>query len=215
MEKGNKMDLFKFSPLQKLDQLLIDQLEKLKDVPQFQKTMETYGLLEEKQQTIVHYALLGLTIIFPLMILMGSYLFYSGQKSKLHIQEEIITKASKIIAQKKDIRSVTSKVFGISNFTSQSALNTRLASTLTSVGIDANKVKFNQFNNQEKSGIAHITANIQFRDFSDLNLYSLLQALTIKQKFTIQSMNIEKNSSKQLLSGVLKISYHYKLPEKK
>ncbi len=192
-----------------LDEEVLKQIEELRTHAKFQNISDTYNQLEEIQQTIIKSIMMVLSIGLPSLLVIISYMLYSGAVNELNTTEKIIHSASRIIGQVGDLNSQSAQVFG-NEISTEGQLKTKLNMLLNMVGVDGNKVKVSDFTPIETSGISEATATIQVQNFSSKDFYQFVQRLFVTDKFKLRSFHIEKNPQNQLLAGSFDISHFSK-----
>lgn len=191
------------SPMQKLDELIITQLEEFKESNAYTQIQETYGALEEWQQEAVKFAMMILSLLLPFVLIFISYLFYSSAKSELLMHEGIISNANKIIASRAELR----KKSGVLNpipVGNRAALERKLSG----LGLDTSKIRVdsNSFDEIISQGVSETQATLEFKDMSTKDLNETIKNLSFRGKFRFRDILINKNDKTELLEGKFGIS---------
>ena len=198
--------------MKKIDLMILNKIEKLKDSSEFQKVTDKYNLMQETHQAIINAVLMTLTFVIPLFIILFAYLFYSSTLNKVQLSEKMIETASSIISKSRQLEIESKDLLGRS-ITSEAMLKNSITSALSSAGIDTSKIIISNFDLFEDAGINEVSADLQFKSLSSQNIYSLMQKIFVESRFRAKTVNIEKNPKDQLLEGILKISHFSKAPE--
>lgn len=202
MEENNKK--ININIMRPIDEAVLNGLDKIKELPQYQKVQDQYNLLEDHEQTIVNTALMFLTILIPLLLTLVFYFFYSSTNTKLNSLEEVIQNASAIISKTQQINEKKRTVLGQS-INTEGQLKNIINSSLRITGIEPTKIIINNFDLYDNAGINEVSATLQFKDLSNINVYSLFKSLIIDKKFKAKSINIEKDLKSELLNGSLNL----------
>lgn len=202
----------KFAIMKSLDQFVFDQVSNLKETPSLQKLFEKYNILEEPEQKKVNFALMAFSLIVPFSFIFMFFLFLNSSKNELQLKEEIIQKASEIIAKKKQMDIYTRSVFG-NELNSEASFKNKVTTLLSNQGIDTSKVQITDFLSTDNYGITNANAKLVFNALSDKSLFKIIKALFVIEKFKVESINISKNKENNLLDGNFNISYFSKQSE--
>ncbi len=197
--------------MKNIDNSILNIVEKFKGTSEFQKVTDKYNLLEEHHQSIFTAILMVITITLPLIIVLVSYIFYSGVKSKVELNEQMIEAASSIIAKTRQLKIETNDLLG-RPITTESILKNQISSSLSSAGIDTSNITISQFNLYENSGVNEVNASLQFKGLSSQNVYSLFEKIFIQGRYKARTINIEKSAQSQLLEGLIELSHYSKAP---
>lgn len=196
-----------------IDIFLSDQVFKLQENPEYQKIMDRYSSLDDNEQISMKFFMMAIVTLLPVVIIGSFYFMNSSKKQELAVKSEIILLANSIIEKDNGIKRVANKVFG-REVSSESQFKTQISTTISRAGIDIEKVKISGIELEEIStGINQLTANIKFNGFSSANLYSFLRNLNINKKIKIEEIDIKKNTTSNLLDGVLAIFYYSKISD--
>jgi hypothetical protein len=196
--------------MKSLDLFLLDQIDKIKETPGYQKMLDAFSSSEENTQFIIKYVLMILTTVIPLSICLIVYLYSSSLRSDLAVKESIIKSSANIIANTQEVQKISRTVFG-QNLDSQNQLKSKISNTLSSSGIDSSKVSISNFNLEEGDSLNEMTAGLKFNSFSSENFYGFINNLVLRDKIKIDEIDVKKNKATNLLDGILSISYHSKV----
>ncbi|MAZ46996.1 MAG: hypothetical protein CME65_00445 [Halobacteriovoraceae bacterium] len=198
------------SPMQKLDEFVITQLEEFKDSNAFTQIQETYATLEEWQQDAVKFGMMVLSLLIPFILIFISYLFYSSASSELNLHETIIKEANQIIASRTDLR----KKAGVLNPTPVGD-RTALERMISGLGLSTSKLRVdtNSFDEIIGNGVSETRATIEFKDMSNEDLNNTFKTLSFRGKFKFREILITKNEKTQLLEGSFGISLFSQLQD--
>ncbi len=197
MEENKKT--FDVKIMKPIDELVMTQLEKVKELPQYQKVQDSYNLLEDGQQTIANIVIMIFTVSIPVLITIIFFIIYSSKSSQLDQAEKTINSASSIISKSNQIREKKSKVFG-PTISTEGQLRSRINSSLSGSGIDSSKIIITNFDLFDTAGVNEISATIQFKELSNSNVFALINTLFIRNKFKAKNINREKNLKAQLVN---------------
>ena len=191
------------SPMQKLDEFIITQLEDFKESNAYSQIQESYATLEEWQQDAVKFAMMVASLLIPLLLILISYLFYSSASSELSLHEEIIRNANKIIASRADLRQ-KSGVLNPIPVGNRAALERKISG----LGLNTSKIRVdsNSFNEISSQGVSETQATLEFKDMSTEDLNETIRSLSFRGKFRFREILIEKNAQTSLLEGNFGIS---------
>ncbi len=197
--------------MKNIDNSILNIVDKIKATTEFQKMTDKYNLLEDNHQNIFTAVLMIITITLPLLIVLISYIFYSGVKTKVDLNEQMIEAASSIIAKTRQLKIETNDLLG-RPITTESMLKNQISSSLSSAGINTSNITISQFNLFENSGVNEVSASLQFKGLSSQNVYSLFEKIFIQGRYKARTINIEKNAQSQLLEGLIELSHYSKAP---
>jgi hypothetical protein len=196
--------------MKKVDESIIQNIQKLRVYEQFQDFLETYSNWEEKGQELFKAALLTVVLFIPSFIIFLFLIFNNSNHNHLATKEQILEVASKISSQKSMINQLSRKYLG-STITSQSMLETQIKNALPAINVDANKISFSNFSSQENDGLNKVSADIRFNQLSDQNLFGFLRIISISKKMRIEEIDIKKNKQSNLLEGMITVFHYSKL----
>lgn len=196
--------------MKKIDDLLFQNMEKLRLYDQFVDFTETYSNWEEKSQEMFKAGLLAVIVFIPTIIIFIFFMMNSSAHSNLETKEEILKIASKISSQKTVIIKLNSKYLS-SPITSQSMLETQIKNGLPGMNIDTSKITVSNFESTENDGLNKASADIRFKELSSQNLFGFLRIITISKKMRIEEVDIKKNKQTNLLEGLITVFHYSKL----
>ena len=196
--------------MKKIDDLLFQNIEKLRLYDQFLDFTESYSNWEEKTQEIFKAILLGAVILIPTLIVFIFLMMNNSAHNDLEVKEDILKIASKISSQKTVITTLNSKYLS-SPITSQSMLETQIKNGLPAMNIDTSKITVSNFETAEDDGLSKASADVRFKDLSSQNLFGFLRIITISKKMRIEEVDIKKNKQTNLLEGLITVFHYSKL----
>ena len=199
-----------FSPMKVIDEMVLGHLDKVKDLPAYQKVVDSYNLIDDTQQSIANGILMVFVLLMPLLMVLIFAGWTSSLKSELETHEEIIAKASTIVSKTNEVKKASEKTLGRA-ITSESSLKTKVSSLLNGTQIDPSKIIVSNYDNFENSNISEVSATIQFKELSSKNIFKLFEKLYVFNKFKPKAINIKKDPKIQLLEGTIEIIYYGKL----
>lgn len=191
------------SPMQKLDDLVLTQLEEFKNTNAYSQVQETFAAFEEWQQDLAKFGLMILSLLIPFLLIFISYLFYSGAKSDLTMYENTIEQANKIIASRADLRR-KSNVLNPTPITDRTSLERKISG----LGLNTSKIRVvsNSFDEMVNQGVSETQATLEFKDLSSEDFYQALKKLNFRGKFRFREILVTKNEKSELLEGSFGIS---------
>lgn len=188
--------------LKRLDTLLFTRLDEFKKTPGYAKLLESYAALEETQQTIAKWVMLGATLIIPLLLVSIMWWQNSKVESDLEMRIALVERMQQIIAQNGEIGNLTSTIASPNALTSDSDLTSRLSSSLSASGIDISKIQVNNFASDSVTpDLTKSEADFRFEGLSTEQLVSVFTALLQRERFRISSVQITRNDASNLLDG--------------
>ena len=199
-----------FSPMKMIDEVILGNLDKVKELPIYQKLVDSYNLIDDAQQSIANGILMIFVLTMPLFFVLIFAGWNSSLKSELEIHEKIIEKASTIVSKTGQVIKESNKTLG-DPITSESALKSKVSSLLNGTQIDPSKIIVSNYDNFENSNISEVSATIQFKELSSNNIFKLFEKLYVLNKFKPKAINIKKDPKIQLLEGTIDIVYYGKL----
>lgn len=199
-----------FSPMKMMDEAVFSQLDKVKDLPAYQKIIEFYNLIDDTQQSIANAALMFLVLIIPLLFVLIFAGWKSSLESELDIHEKIIEKASTIVSKTNQVKKISETTLG-SAITSETALKTKISTLLNGTQIDPSKIIVSNYDNFENNNISEVSATVQFKELSNKNISKLFEKLYVLDKFKPKAINIKKDPKIQLLEGTIDLVYYGRL----
>lgn len=196
--------LDKIKIMQPLDELIFENIEKLKSNDKYQEFSENFNNLDEKAQLVGKGLMLAAVFFIPLLILLIFSSLNSSLENDLQAKEDILKTAQKILTQKGEIRSLSMKHLG-QPITTQQRMETKIKSRIGTLSIEPTKIQVRDFDSFEEDGLNKASAKVTFKDLSNLNLYSFLKLITITNKMRVEEVEIKKNKQSNLLEGHLKV----------
>jgi hypothetical protein len=192
-----KVPLFK-----KLDRALFAQIDKFKSTPNYNLIQDFYNSLEEEQQKLFKAIVILCLFLIPSMG-MGFIYWQNGKLTEdLNLRKSIIAKANEIIGQSQGIRDVSPQIISQSPIDSSSMMTSRLSNLLTGGGVDLSKIQVGEFASDPITGaVMKSEATFSFNNFSTDELMNTFTVMIQREKFRIQSVNINRNSETELLQG--------------
>ncbi|MFA5583348.1 MAG: hypothetical protein WDA09_03960 [Bacteriovoracaceae bacterium] len=197
------------SIFKKLDLEVFQAVDKLKSHPNYQSFLDFYTNLEDEQQKLFKIASLAALIILPLILL--SILFFQGValKSDFEKRVEIYSKANEILSKNQGVRQVSSNILSQNPIDSSDMVIAKISSSLAPLGVDLNKIRVANFESNEiSSSIISSQAEFSFSDMSVNELMDTFNGLIRREKFRIESVQINRNENTNLLRGNF-LGIHY------
>ncbi|HLT22260.1 MAG TPA: hypothetical protein VKZ84_02415 [Bacteriovoracaceae bacterium] len=197
------------SIFKKLDLEVFQAVDKLKSHPNYQSFLDFYTNLEDEQQKLFKTASLAALIILPLLLL--SILFFKGValKSDFEKRVEIYSKANEILSKNQGVRQVSSNILSQNPIDSSDMVIAKISSSLAPLGVDLNKIRIANFESNEiSSSIISSQAEFSFSDMSVNELMDTFNGLIRREKFRIESVQINRNENTNLLRGNF-LGIHY------
>lgn len=192
-----KVPLFK-----KLDKALFAQIDKFKSTPNYNLIQDFYNSLEEEQQKVFKAIVILCLFLIPSMG-MGFIYWQNGKLTEdLNLRKSIIAKANEIIGQSQGLRDVSPQIVSQSPIDSSSMMTSRLSNLLSGGGVDLSKIQVGEFASDPITGtVMKSEATFSFSNFSTDELMNTFTVMIQREKFRIQSVNINRNSETELLQG--------------
>lgn len=189
--------------MKNVDDFIFENVDKIKSHDTYQEYSEIFNNLEEKPQMIAK-----IFMVFTIFFIPGLFLFIFSSlngsiEASIEAKSEILKTAEKITSQKRQIINLSRTHLGnmISN---KNMLETKLKSNLGSLNIEPTKIQITNFDSFEEDGLNKTSAEIKFKELSNLNLFSFLKLVSVRTKMRIEEIEIKKNKQSDLLEGFIK-----------
>ena len=199
----------KIEIMKPIDEFVISKIDDLSNHPEVQKVLDQYANLDEGIQDIVKNLLVLLIVIVPVAFIMILWSFNSSLKDELAVKKETLSIAQEIIAKQSKLGGLKRRYFNSTAVKSQAELQAKISGALSSSGIDSNKINLGGYQeNLEGADIVESRVDLKFSKFSNNELFSLLGSLNVRLKAKIEEISIKKNTSDNLLEGIIHIIYY-------
>ena len=104
---------------------------------------------------------------------------------------------------------VKRKYFNSVAVKSQNDLQTKISSALSMAQIDSSKVNLGGYQEAlEGADIVESRVDLKFNKFSNQEIFNLISTLNMRLKVKIEEISIKKNTSDNLLQGIVHIIYY-------
>lgn len=197
------------SIFKRLDLEVFQAVDKLKNHPNYQSFLDFYTGLEDEQQKIFKISSLAAVFLLPLLLL--SLLFFQTLSLKSDYQKrvEIYSKANEILAKNQGVRQVSSNILSQNPIDSADMVISKLSTSLSPLGVDLKKLRIANFESNEiSSSIISSQAEFSFSEMSVNELMDTFIGLISREKFRIESVQINRNENSNLLKGTF-LGIHY------
>lgn len=199
----------KNSIFKRLDTEVFQAIDKLKSHPNYQSFLDFYTNLEDEQQRLFKAGSLLALFALPLLILSIFFFQNLSLKADFAKRAEIYTKANEILAKNSGVRQVSSNILSQNPIDSSDMIVSKVMASLAPFGIDQKKIRISNFEtNEVSSSIINSQALFSFTDMSVQELMDTFIGLIRREKFRIESVEIKRNESTNLLSGKFQ-AIHY------
>lgn len=199
----------KIEIMKPVDEWVMTKLDEASNHPEIQKVLDQYANLDEKIQDIVKNALVAIIVIVPIIFILVLWSFNSSLKEELAIKKETLGIAKEIIAKQARLGILKRKYFNTMAVKSQSELQSKISSALSQAQIDSSKINLGGYQeNLEGADIVESRVDLKFSKFSNQELFNLLAGLNMRLKIKVEEVSIKKNTSDNLLQGILHIIYY-------
>lgn len=199
----------KIEILKPIDQWILTKLDEASNHPEIQKLLDQYANLDEKIQDIIKNLLVVAIVIIPVLFILILWTFNSSLKDELAIKKETLNIAKEIIAKEAKLKMVKRKYFNSVAVKSQNDLQTKISSALSMAQIDSSKVNLGGYQEAlEGADIVESRVDLKFNKFSNQEIFNLISTLNMRLKVKIEEISIKKNTSDNLLQGIVHIIYY-------
>lgn len=187
--------------MKRMDVFLFKKLDTFRSTPAHSKMVEFYAGLEEGEQHLFKSGLLAALFILPLFFIGLMWWGNSRLSADLEGRRQLVMRMQDIVAQNNDANNLAATMAAPQGFTDQTELTGRLSSLLASAGVDASKLRLNNFSSSPVGNLMRSEADFRFDGLSTDQLVNLLTALLSQERFRISAASIRRNSSSNLLDG--------------
>lgn len=197
-EFGNStVPLFK-----KIDRATFEKIDKFKLTPGYNSIQDFYNSLEEEQQKFFKAFIVLMIFLIPTMLLGLVWWQNQALKEDMETRIELINKASEIIGQKQGLREISPAILSNSPIDGASMMTSRLSNLLSSVGVDLSKIQVSSYEGvMTSSNIMRSEADFKFTNLSTDELMNIFSAMIQREKFRIESLNVNRNPETNFLQG--------------
>lgn len=192
-----KIPLFK-----KLDREVFNKIDKFKQTTNYNSLQDFYNGLEEDQQKLFKAS--GIVLIFALPLLLLGFLNWQNNSLRAELTEKvsILNKANEILGLKRSLQVSGPGLISDSPIDGESMMTSKISNMLSSAGIDLSKIKVSNYAGAPLSdSIMRSEADFAFAGISTDELMNIFTAMMQREKFKIESVDIKRNSSSNLLEG--------------
>jgi hypothetical protein len=194
---GSSIPLFK-----KIDRAVFDRISKFKLSPGYNNLQDFYNGLDEEQQKLFKAAVVIVIFVVPVLLLGLFWWQNNSIRSNLETRINLITKANEIIGQRQSLRNISPMILSENPIDGESMMNSRLSNLLSATGVDLSKITVSDYTGELVSGnIQRSEANFKFSNLSTDELMNIFSSMIQREKFRIQSVDIQRNNETNLLHG--------------
>jgi hypothetical protein len=186
----------------KIDRSMFERIDKFKLTPGYNSLQDFYNSLEEEQQKVFKASVIFALFLLPTLLL--ALIWWQNQSLKVDLGNRIalIAKANEIIGQRIGVREVAPAILSENPIDGQSMLTSRMSNLLSALNIDLSKIQVKDFEGNMVSGtIMRSEADVSFSNLSTDELMNIFTAMIQREKFRIQSVDINRNAETNLLQG--------------
>jgi hypothetical protein len=195
----------------KIDDQIFQQLEKLKTQENYIKVENAFSELDDEMQRYVRYGIAAILFILPILFITIFSMNNSSAKAELAEKISIIETANSIIARDTSIKRAERQYLGPGPISTQGAFEQRLIQSINSSGSETENIKILSFEKSELSGnIVQFTSEIEFKEQTNKQLFTLIATLKTRLKLKLDSLNIKRDGSAELLNGIMTVAYYWK-----
>jgi hypothetical protein len=186
----------------RIDQYVFDQIDRFKLSPNYASLQDFYNGLEEEQQKIFKVlSVIGLALL-PALLLMTMWWQLSALRADYEVRAAILATGNEIISQRQGVREVGPAILSQNPIDSNSMMTTRISNVLGASGVDLSKLQVGEFSSSMISEtVNRADADIRFTNLSTDELVNVFKGLIGREKFRIESVEVNRSSDTNLLSG--------------
>ena len=198
-----KLDIMK-----SLDAFVFKKLEVLQANKEFQKIMDSYSNLDEKPQELVKAFMALALVLAPAAVIALFFGMNSSLMGELESKKELLEVSQKIIQEKSGIQGAQRRFLGTTFISSMNDMQSLVSRAIGMAGIDPSKISVSNFNAVEQEGfITQATIDMKFTGLSSSEMFSLISALSERQKARFDEISVKKNAGNNLLDGIATLLY--------
>lgn len=198
--------------MKKIDSAIFSKIDEFESRPEFQKLADSYSSLEEKNQEAIKIIMAIIIFLIPLFLIFIFSNINDSAKEELNLKEEIILYANEVISTQSKVQQESFKILGRQLIDNQTNIEQKIINTMKRVGVDPAKLQVSNFEANELSGnIMEAKIVFKFDGLTNEQIFGALAIMIEQDKMRIENFNIKKNSSSNMLDGVLTILYFSKI----
>jgi hypothetical protein len=188
--------------LKKIDLAIFEYIDKFKLTPSYNNIQDFYNGLDEEQQKFFKAFVLLMIFFIPSLIL-GLVIWQNNKlKKDLITRIGIVSNANEIIAQKKNLTTVSPSILSENPIEGNEMMLNRISNILSTSGMDLSKIQINDYSDEIISKrIMKSEANFKFINVSTDELINIFTSMTQREKFKIQNVEITRDATTNLLNG--------------
>jgi hypothetical protein len=189
-----------------VDGFLFEQIDKLKTTPSYIKFSEQISALDEEIRSPLNQLITLILILVPLALVVLFKWSNLSVEETISQKNEILSMAKSIKQVNNNLASRAGRIIALKGFSNLSEMSNRVRNIMTSSGVDLKKVKVIEFTKiAVGTSILKSTGEIQVSQMTMPDLKNALQALTQKEKFRVDELNLGRSNKNKLLSGKIKV----------
>src|SRR5690606_36783091 len=176
--------------------------DKFKQTTNYNSVQDFYNGLDEEQQKLFKTA--GIAIIFALPLMLLFFLNWQNGKLREELANKIsvVEKSNEVLGLRRSLQMAGPALISDSPIDGQSMMNSRISNLFSASGIDLSKIKVSNYEGAPLSeSIMESEADFAFSGISTDELMNIFTAMIQREKFKIQSVDIKRNDSSNLLEG--------------
>lgn len=194
---NTRIPLFK-----KIDREVFTRIDKFKQTTNYNSVQDFYNGLEEDQQKL--FKATCILVIFALPLFLLGFVNWQNNSLRTELEEKVavVDKANEVLGLKRSLQAAGPGLISDSPIDGQSMMNSRISNMLSASGIDLSKIKVSNYEGAPLSeSIMESEADFAFSGISTDELMNIFTAMIQREKFKIQSVDIKRNDSSNLLEG--------------
>ncbi|WP_419172366.1 hypothetical protein [Halobacteriovorax sp.] len=199
------------SLFKEIDIAIDKQIEEARSSNFFQSTADQLRAFSETEQRIINQFFSAVTLIIPILLLAGVFIFRTIQKNelttRLELKDSIINFKEGNVQLKTQEGGIISdaKIYEKPDFVQM------LSNSLTRFDIESNQVSVDGFSRSNLGGsISRIETNLMINKFTNKALVGLLNELHRRFKVIITEVELERTKDTKFVSGKFTFEFYTK-----
>ncbi|AYF45041.1 MULTISPECIES: hypothetical protein [Halobacteriovorax] len=199
------------SLFKEIDIAIDKQIEEARSSNFFQSTADQLRAFSETEQRIINQFFSAVTLIIPILLLAGVFIFRTIQKNelttRLELKDSIISFKEGNVQLKTQEGGIISdaKIYEKPDFVQM------LSNSLTRFDIESNQVSVDGFSRSNLGGsISRIETNLMINKFTNKALVGLLNELHRRFKVIITEVELERTKDTKFVSGKFTFEFYTK-----
>ncbi len=192
-----------------IDSFIFNKIDLMLDQPAWQQVADRFRLLSENQQKYLNHIISLLLVMLPIvLVLFLSMLNYSASDA-LDMKKKIVETITTITDKKNEFNGLERDRLSRTSVNSKEDASKMLSTSLGRKGIDTSKITVKHFENQSSGTSVNISRIVfEFKNFSSADLSNTFSALADREKATIPSLKIRKDTKTNSLNGTIEITHY-------